>query len=364
MHLTLHLTQRCNLDCTYCYSKHADTDMTLDIARKAIEQCAQGPNCGIIFFGGEPLLRKDLIWEIMDWCEQTDPGRFHFKVTTNGILLDEAFLYRANSQNLHVALSHDGVRQAHDRFRITPDGQGTFDALQPSLEELLTYQPFASVMITVNPETVHLYAESVQWLQSRGVQYIIASLNHAASWTDITLRLLRKEYQKLEDWYLNNYRQERKCYFSPFDKRIASHIFPNLSNSCQLGKRQISVAPDGKLFPCVQFVGREEYCIGGGASGMDNTRRDTLYHLNEQDKPVCIDCALNSRCHNKCACLNIQTTGDLTTPPALLCEVERMLMPIADRLANRLFKERNALFLHRHYNPAFPILSFLEELST
>jgi sulfatase maturation enzyme AslB (radical SAM superfamily) len=31
---------------------------------------------------------------------------------------------------------------------------------------------------------------------------------------------------------------------------------------CELGNKQISVAPDGGLFPCVQFVGSEQYCIG------------------------------------------------------------------------------------------------------
>ncbi len=87
--------------------------------------------------------------------------------------------------------------------------------------------------MTVNPETVDLYSESVQWLQSQGTQYIIASLNYPAPWTPATLRQLRKQYRKLETWYLDNYRHERKCYFSPIDKRIASHIFPDHSNSCQ-----------------------------------------------------------------------------------------------------------------------------------
>jgi uncharacterized protein len=172
MHLTLHLTQRCNLNCTYCYADQADLNMTLDTACRAIDQCAQGPNCGIIFFGGEPLLQKDLIWAVIDRCEKKDPGRFHYKVTTNGTLIDEAFLDQAGSTNLHVALSHDGVQQAHDRYRVKSDGQGTFDQLIPKLEALLAHQPYAPVMMTVNPETVDLYSESVQWLQSQGVQYI------------------------------------------------------------------------------------------------------------------------------------------------------------------------------------------------
>jgi uncharacterized protein len=48
--------------------------------------------------------------------------------------------------------------------------------------------------------------------------------------------------------------------------------------------------------------------------------------------------------------------------PAVLCEHERMVLPVADRLAGRLYERRNAMFLQRHYNPDFPVLSFLEDL--
>jgi hypothetical protein len=56
-------------------------------------------------------------------------------------------------------------------------------------------------------------------------------------------------------------------------------------------------------------------------------------------------------------------TGKLNEIPAILCEHERMVFPIADRLASRLFRTRDPMFLQRHYNPAFPILSFLEDLA-
>ena len=35
----------------------------------------------------------------------------------------------------------------------------------------------------------------------------------------------------------------------------------------------------------------------------------------------------------------------------------------SDRLAEKLYAERNALFIQRHYNPAFPVMSILEDLS-
>lgn len=362
MHLTLHLTDRCNLACRYCYARPGTTDMAFETAVAAIEKCATGPDCGIIFFGGEPLLCADMIWRIMDWCAGRGPHRFHFKVTTNGTLLDDAFLDEAARRGLHIALSHDGAQAAHDAFRVRPGGGGTFAEVDAALARLLRKRPYSPVLLTVNPETAGQFAAGVQELQAKGVQYLIASLNHAGAWTDAALRTLEKEFRKLAAWHEENYRQERKFYFSPFDKRIASRVFPERSNSCRLGKRQISVGPDGRLYPCVQFVGRAEYAIGTAETGLDEARREAIFCRNERDKAECAGCALAQRCHNKCGCLNLQTTGSLDRVPALLCACERMVFPLADRLAERLYQMRNPLFLQRHYNPAYPVLSFLEDL--
>jgi pyruvate-formate lyase-activating enzyme len=42
MHLTLHLTARCNLRCRYCYAApHQGGDMTWDVARSAVDLAVQ-----------------------------------------------------------------------------------------------------------------------------------------------------------------------------------------------------------------------------------------------------------------------------------------------------------------------------------
>ena len=38
-----------------------------------------------------------------------------------------------------------------------------------------------------------------------------------------------------------------------------------------------------------------------------------------------------------------------------------MLVPLADRVGETLYAERNLLFLAKHYNPAYPVLSYLED---
>jgi len=45
----------------------------------------------------------------------------------------------------------------------------------------------------------------------------------------------------------------------------------------------------------------------------------------------------------------------------MLCRHEQMLLPIADRVGETLYREQNALFLNKRYNPAYPVLSLLED---
>lgn len=40
--------------------------------------------------------------------------RFHFKITTNGTLLDREFLDYSKKNRILIALSHDGTKKAHD----------------------------------------------------------------------------------------------------------------------------------------------------------------------------------------------------------------------------------------------------------
>ena len=154
MHLTLHLTDRCNLACRYCYQRHGTKRMSFETAMAAIEECTRGEeNCGIIFFGGEPLLEENLIFGVIDECERRMPLRFHYKVTTNGTMVTSDFLAKANAERLHVAMSFDGTPSAHDRHRLQTDGSGTSTALVPKLKAVLESQPYAPVMMTVNPDT-------------------------------------------------------------------------------------------------------------------------------------------------------------------------------------------------------------------
>ncbi|HQK92298.1 MAG TPA: radical SAM protein [Armatimonadota bacterium] len=379
MHLTLHLTARCNLRCRYCYAApHAGGDMTPEVLRAAIDMAVAmnqrerpGLSLGIVFFGGEPLLRRDLIHQALAWCREieTSTGQlFHYKITTNGTLLDEEFLTSPETRDVFVAMSHDGLRESHDAHRVDAAGQGTFDRLEPVIDRLLARRPYAPVLLVTNPDTVQYFANSVRYLHRRGFTYLITTPNYGAEWDERSLAELRRQYQSLGGWYYEAMMREEKFYFSPFEVKIGSHVRPGSCKAerCELGRTQISVAPNGKLYPCVQFVGDgtdDEYAIGDVFSGIDAEARWRLYAANGEEKESCAECAIRDRCNHYCGCLNRQATGRIDRVSPVLCAHERIVIPIADRVAERLFKKRNALFIHKHYNELYPIVSLLEDTS-
>ncbi|XHR28032.1 MAG: radical SAM protein [Chthoniobacteraceae bacterium] len=370
MHLTLHLTGACNFRCRYCYAgSHEGGNMTVATARAAIDLALrdqEGRNLGVIFFGGEPLLRRDLIGQIMRHTRALSAATgqaFHYKITTNGSLLDEAFLTNEETREIFVALSLDGVQAAHDAHRIDASGMGTFALVEQRAGLLLKHRPYAPVMSVVNPDTVEHYAESVRFLFEKGFRYLIFSLNYAAPWTERDLERLERQYRRIAEWYEAETLRESKFYFSPFEVKIASHVRPGscTHDRCELGQKQVSIAPDGGIYPCVQFVGDPAYRIGEVRTGIDETRRQDLYTRAVSEKEPCARCAIRGRCNHFCGCLNRQATGDIQRVSPVLCAHERIVLPIADRLAERLYKQRSALFIQKHYNDYFPLLSLAED---
>ena len=126
----------------------------------------------------------------------------------------------------------------------------------------------------------------MEFLIDRGFKYIIASLNYAGAWTDDSLKELSRQYKQLARYYEQLTLKEHKFYFSPFEMKLATHIKGKDINCyrCALAQRQISVAPDGTIYPCVQFVqdgvSNKEFGIGDVVNGIDESKRMALYKMS------------------------------------------------------------------------------------
>ena len=372
---TLHVTHKCNLRCSYCYTgEKSGAGMTASTADGTVafllEECKKtgAGDLELVFFGGEPLRRTDLIYRILDRV-QAHAGDISIsaKLSTNGMLLTDEMMGQLSRRQVFVSISVDGDPEVHDLHRQDALGVGTAAQLEAGITTLLRWNPCANVSMVITPETADRVDRSVQWLIERGFSYITPTLDFGSDWSSADLGHLESAYERLADWYVAETLEGRSFYLSTFDERIRTHAQgpPGCEERCSFGQRQISIAPSGRIYPCVQFVGEDddlEFVIGHVDTGFDEERRHVLQTAASGDKPECSGCTLQSRCTSWCACVNWQSTGQIDRAGPLVCAHERTLIPIADRIATRLWKRRNPLFLHKHYNPIFPVLSFVENL--
>lgn len=368
MDLTLHLTERCNLRCRYCHHEKSPKSMSREILQAALRLGTAGcTHTAVSFFGGEPLLCRSLILETLDICRQLrrDTGhRFSFQLTTNGTLLDEDFLQLARANSMIVALSHDGVAQ--DDNRRTCAGESTAKVLADIVPLLLRCLPYAPVMLTVPPDRVDTLAESVRLFVERdGFRYLLftPAFGPDIQWTEADLTALGGQYRRLAQLYEDWYRQGRKIWLGPFEGKIDAYIQerPVCAHTCTLGQRRVSVSADGQLYPCTQFVGDPDYCIGDVWSGIDDDARSRI-QAAQTVQPACEACALRDRCRHSCGCLNKMTSGNPQVTGGEACAHEQLLIRTADTLAERLYRKKNRQFLRRHYEEGYPLVSLLEDL--
>lgn len=367
----LNVTHDCNLRCRYCYAgDKIDRPMDMPTARQAVDFLADqaDDNCVITFFGGEPLLEFDLIREIVAYSRKKYDRRVQFRMSTNGTLIRPQILDYFEDNGLYFVLSIDGNQRQHDANRAFADNRGSYRSISRHLNDILDFNPYTIAVSVVTPETTEYVSEGVRHLFDQGFRYVLQTLDYSAPWTTAHVHALRSQYADLAKHYFNKLEAGEKIFYSPFDERIKTHAQKPYGRGdlCDLANSQIAIAPSGRIYPCVQFIGTDDgryldNVIGDVSSGFDPGRRDWFVSENYREKESCKDCVLYGRCATFCGCVNWRATGSLDKVPPIICEHERMLMPIVDKLANRLWKKKITLFKRKFYEPAFPVSSYIED---
>ena len=118
-------TQTCNLRCVHCYAesecKQYENEMTTAQAKAMIDDLAAFGAPVLLFSGGEPCVRPDLV-ELMHYARSAG---MRVVISTNGTLITPDLAEQFAQVGLsYVGVSLDGCRQTHDRFRGV---EGSFD---------------------------------------------------------------------------------------------------------------------------------------------------------------------------------------------------------------------------------------------
>lgn len=253
--IPLCLTHRCNLDCVYCYQQHdSQHEMSYETAIQCIDKSLQiadeNATIEFLFFGGEPLLRFDLIKDVVMYVEQCNTTqKCRFFASTNGtILTDEMRAWLEQKKDTFVlGLSLDGTAKSHNTNR-----SNSFEKID--LAFFRNTWPNQHVKMTVSQKTLNNYAEDVLFLHSLGF-----SINGGDiclgdyDWEAFScLNLFAEQISKLIPYYIKS----DALYNALFDIDIAlcSSQKTPFRKRCGIGNELFFWDTNGEKYPCTMIT--------------------------------------------------------------------------------------------------------------
>ena len=182
----LFMTRRCNLACSYCHMEHEGfAEQTEDQLFRGIDMAFASYEGALLhFFGGEPLMRMDLVRAGLDYIDAHYAHRRHRKLlTTNGILLRGATLELLLARDVNLMLSLDGSLDSQGDYRVAlGNNRSAYRAVIQNLKTLIDRDIPFFVNMCVSPGNVDRMFENVSFLKSLGIARMQIAYELGAMW--------------------------------------------------------------------------------------------------------------------------------------------------------------------------------------
>lgn len=294
--LILALTDRCNLECVYCYRCACDSgeDMSAEVLEKAISLVDHSGPALIQVTGGEPTLVPDMV-ELVGRLAGRMKRRPQLAIQTNGTLLNLELAEVLKEYGFQVGVSMDGPPDIQDSLR--GKASETLRGLR-----LLEAMDMEFRVTTVVTEANVLRLDQLALLlggftNSRGI-----GLDMLVARGRAQRRVRLPSPQQLEEGlnslvkaiaYINRHRS------LPLQLREAEHCRGRRDTFCYAAVgRSLAVSPKGRLYPCGQTMGDSIFDLGSvdrsGDPGGSPLRDISL------SSPDCRQCRLEGQCPGEC----------------------------------------------------------------
>ena len=326
--LILMLTHNCTMRCDYCYmgNKRAMAmpgRMARHAVDRAIHSLAEGGTLELGFFGGEPLLEAHLVLDLLEYAQQQCHQRGQFlepSLTTNGTVTGPTAWVVLKWPGLHLAVSCDGIAEAHDAHRRFADGQPSSHTVHQTIRRLIADKMDFRVVMVVRPDTLDRLVDSARMLREMGVRHIEPTLDLWTNWSEADERRLESAIASLADFWGEGLPNNSIGWFDEKTAHIARLPVPPTTR-CGFGDGAVAIAPSGRLYPCERLIGEDRpgnpMCIpGNAAEGNDFLH---LHTTPAREHKACGACAMEGMCNTLCRCSNYARTGDIRRPDSLLC---------------------------------------------
>ncbi|NRN30775.1 cyclophane-forming radical SAM/SPASM peptide maturase XyeB [Photorhabdus heterorhabditis] len=199
----LKISERCNLNCSYCYVFNMGSELALNSApvishntiielKYFLERVAEETTPDVIqidLHGGEPLMLKKERFVYL--CETLRSGdyknaEFRLGLQTNATLIDDEWIEIFEKFEVAVSISIDGPKHINDKYRIDHKGRSSYEATLNGYQALYTAAkkrnilPLPPVLSVIDPEAngkelfEHLYHD----MQCRKFDFLLPDYNY------------------------------------------------------------------------------------------------------------------------------------------------------------------------------------------
>lgn len=253
--MDLALTYRCNNDCPHCYNARLRTYPELDTRhwKRIIDRCWELNIPHLIFTGGEPTLREDLV-ELIAYAERT--GQITGLNTNGRRLQDPTYvqsLVDAGLDHVQITLeSHDeGI---HDQM---VNHRGAWKQTVSGVRNALASPLYVMTNTTMLRDNQNTLGATLDFLGELGVPTIgLNALIYAGRGKDVGTGLSEAELTPLlalaqkktsqQGQKLIWYTPTLYCYFNPLEMDLGI-------KGCTAALYNMCVEPDGGVIPCQSY---------------------------------------------------------------------------------------------------------------
>jgi len=374
--IALFLTQSCNLKCVYCYGDggnygsggHMDRNTAFRTVDWLMEQSGKNKIIHIGFFGGEPFLQYPLMVDIVEYAKARGNERgkqVGFQCTTNGTLLEDEQIAFIKEHHISVMVSFDGPHQIQDAQRPYANGNNSYAAIVPKIQNLLKVLPETpGHAVLVGKTDPQIVKDALKEIGFKNISIEIASQslfqeNSSTIPSERNIQgLLNTLEQEAENWItLTKSRNKEALRELLLSSRLYTGIVSLLHHNkkrypCGAGLGMVGVSVSGEVYPCHRFVGTDYYKLG---SIFDNELKRESYQINPAlSNPICSICFAKYYCAGGCKHDHLGACGSIDTPAADVCLLKCREFQLAASVTSRLTPEDHDFLVDLQIIPTKP----------
>ncbi len=328
-HLRLIVTNKCNLNCIYCYANGGSynqkiSEMSLETAINSINYFYYKFNWihQISFFGGEPLIKIDLIKElceyILSFCKENNKKPPIFSIVTNGVLLDKKAINIINKYNIYTNISLDGPKDFNDQQRKFVDhNESVFEFVDQNAKNLRKKRKFSIESTCTN--IINNFDYNFEYIQNYfRNRYSIERVNVVPAMIvnevnkDLELAGDKKNEKKLSLIIERFFDESNEHFvFNDIIIRLLNTYFTDYycSSFCDAGITQFTISMNGDIYPCQLFLSNKENKLGN--VNLHNYELiDSFKNKSLKEFPKCKECGYKRFCQTCLYNIKMVETND------------------------------------------------------